>query len=72
MELYSNKIRNFSGGSLQSLKNKQKNPALKKFFVSYDVFAIFTAVKHKEIPCETKIEHKDITYKWLNILLKHL
>ena len=62
MELSSHKIRNFSGGSLQSLKNKQKNPALKKFFISYDAFVIFADVKHKEIPCEAKIEYRDITY----------
>ena len=36
-------------------KKQTKNSALKKFLVSYDVFAIFTSVKHKEIPCEVKI-----------------
>ena len=35
-------------------KKKKKKSAMKKFLVSYDVFAIFTSVKHKEIPCEAK------------------
>ena len=33
---------------------KTKKSALKKFLVSYDVFAIFTSVKYKEIPCEAR------------------
>ena len=43
-----------SGGNLQRPKKKS---ALKKF-VSYNVFAIFTSVKHIEIPCEAKNKTK--------------
>ena len=39
---------------LANPKKQTKQTALKKFLVSYDVFAIFTSVKHKEIPCEAK------------------
>ena len=41
------------------LEKPEKKSALKKCFVSYDVFAIFTAVKHSEILCEAKIQHRD-------------
>ena len=27
----------------------------------YDVFAIYATVKHRKIPCEAKIQHRDIT-----------
>ena len=33
-------------------EKQTKKPVLKKFLVSYDVFAIFTSVEHMEIPCE--------------------
>ena len=54
---------------LTSPKNKQKT-ALKNFFVPCDFFVIFTAVKasgnsfrkfFQQIPCEEKIQHRDIT-----------
>ena len=35
-----------------------KKSALKNFFVSYDIFTIFTAVKYREVPCEAKIQHR--------------
>ena len=60
MELSSYMIRDsyISGGNLQNLKNKQKK---KKFLVTYDILAIFTVVKHREISCEAKMQHRDIT-----------
>ena len=57
MKLYSRK----HGGNLQRLEKQTKMSALKKFFVSYDVFTIFTSIKHREIPCEAKMQHKEIT-----------
>ena len=42
-------------------EKQTKKAALKKFLVANDVFAIFTAIKHKEIPCEEKIRRKVIT-----------
>ena len=44
--------------NFQSLKTKQKKSALKTL-VSYDVFTIFTTVKHKDMPCEAKTQHGD-------------
>ena len=41
-------------------EKQTKNSDLKKFLVPYNVFAIFTAVKHRKIPCEAKMQHKDI------------
>ena len=41
----------YLGGNLQCLKNKQKSRVLKKFFVSYDVFVIFTSAEQMEISC---------------------
>ena len=40
---------------------KQKLFTLKILLVSYDVFAIYATVKHRKIPCEAKIQHRDIT-----------
>ena len=49
-----------SGGNLQSLKKQTKKSALKKVLDSY-IFTIFTAIKHREIPHEAKIQHGDVT-----------
>ena len=48
------KIRNFSGSNLQRPEKQTKKSSLKKFLVSYNIFAIYTAVKHREILCEKK------------------
>ena len=64
MELSSPKLKKtsyISGANLQSLKNKQSESALKTFLVSYDVSAVLTAVKYREILYEAKIQHRDIT-----------
>ena len=45
--------------NLQNLKIKQKKSALETFHVSYDVFTIFATVKHRETPCEVKMQHRD-------------
>ena len=61
MEISSHKIRNFfifREITCKVLKNKQKKSALKKVLVSYDVFAIFTAVKHRKILCKAKIQQR--------------
>ena len=62
MELSSPKLKKsyISGRNLSDLKNKQKKSVLKKYLVSYDVFAIFTAVKHRKILSKTKTQHRDI------------
>ena len=52
MELSSLIFFNISGRNLQRPEKQTKKSALKKFLVSYDVFAIFTSVKHREISCE--------------------
>ena len=46
MKLSSSKLKELSERNLQSPKNKQSAP---KNFLVFVVFAIFTAVKHKEI-----------------------
>ena len=50
MELPSYKIKNF-----QSLKSKLKKSVMKKSHASSDVFAIFSALKHRDILCEAEI-----------------
>ena len=50
----------FQKGTCNPEKQTKKS-ALENFLVSYDIFAISTAVKHREIPCEAEIHHRDIT-----------
>ena len=45
----------FQKGTYKAPKTNKKS-APKKFLVFHDVFAIFTAVKHKEIPCEANLD----------------
>ena len=63
MELSSPKLKNFVyfRRELAKPELQTKKFALKKFLVSYDVSATFTPVKHREILCEAKIQHRDIT-----------
>ena len=55
------KIRNFSGSNLQRPEKQTKKSSLKKFLVSYNIFAIYTAVKHREIICEKKTTARTTT-----------
>ena len=48
-----------SEGTDKAPKTNKKS-APEKFLVSFDVFVIFTAVKHREIPCEMGIQNKRI------------
>ena len=59
MELSSTKLKKLVifQEQLRKLENQTKKSALKTFLISYDVFTNFTAVKHREIPCEAKIQH---------------
>ena len=61
MELSSAKLENsfISRRNLQSLKNKK---ICSEEFVSYDVFTIFTAVKHRQTPSGAKTQHRDIAF----------
>ena len=63
MELSSLKLKKllYLRRELAKLEKRTKKSSLKKFFVSYDAFVIFTSVKHKEIFCEAKIQHRDTT-----------
>ena len=61
MELSSPKLKNFLRRERAKPKKQTKKSALTKFLVSCDVFTIFTAVKHKETPCEAKIQQRYIT-----------
>ena len=69
------KIRNFSGSNLQRPEKQTKKSSLKKFLVSYNIFAIYTAVKHREILCEKKKQqqeqqHLDITLWIIKYIFK--
>ena len=45
----------------EELPKTNKKSVLKKFLVSCDVFLIFTALNHREMPCEACMQHRDIT-----------
>ena len=45
-------------GNPKSFSPKNRKYALKKFFVSYDVFVIFNSVE--EVSCKVKIKHNII------------
>ena len=59
MELSSHKLKKFIIFPERTYKAPKTNKkyAPKKFLVSCDVFLIFTAVKHKEIPCEANLKY---------------
>ena len=51
-----------------------KKSAPKKFLVSFDVFVIFAAVKHKKIPREyfyRVVKHTEIPCDYLYSIVKH-
>ena len=51
-----------------------KKSAPKKFLVSFDIFVIFTAVKHKKIPREyfyRVVKHTEIPCDYLYSIVKH-
>ena len=57
MELFSSKLKKlliFRKGTYKTPKTNKKI-CFEKFLVSCDVFVIFTAVKHKKIPCEANV-----------------
>ena len=62
MELSGRKLKKllYFRRELAKPEKQTKKSALKKFLISYDVFTIFTAVKHREIPCEVKMQHRHI------------
>ena len=52
-----------------------KKSATKKFLVSFDAFVIYTAVKHREIPCDyiySAVNHREIPYDYLYSAVKHI
>ena len=61
-ELSSPKLKNlYFRREFPKPEKQTKKSALKKFLVANDVFTMLTAIKHKQIPCEAKIQHRDIT-----------
>ena len=71
MELSSTKLKKlliFQEGTDKAPKTNKKS-ARKKFLVSFDVFVIFTVVKHGEIPCDQgSLNKKERQLNLCNIL----
>ena len=73
MELFSNNLKKlliFQEGTDKPPKTNRKS-APKKLLVSFDVFAIFTAVKHREISCGylySAVNHTEILFDYLNVI----
>ena len=64
MELSSPKLKNlliFQEETCKAWKEKKKKVCSEEISFSYDVFATFEAVKHREILCKAKVQHRDIT-----------
>ena len=63
MEFFSPKLKKlfYFRRELAKPEEQTKKSSLEKFFVSYDVFTTFIAVKHRKILCETKMQHRDVT-----------
>ena len=76
MELSNYKLKRlliFQEGTEKAPKTNKKSVP-KIFLVSFDAFVIFTAVKHREIPCDylySAVTHREIPCDYLYGAVKH-